>query len=221
MGLVKNLLKHLENSIEKKDDGYIDLSKLTPAERENAFIQFGEGNEDLTRLLKIAYEHNVESMFCCSGHNGPNGYVVFKVNEDNLKYLQDVGKVLSNHGVITNFDNHYDKGKRVSYRGKNSSDWFGIAGDIMENIKDFDYNNPSIYYHEKMNESYIPLDYKIKKFLINLLQKMDKKESLPEAKAESTSISQSEFRDKLIIKPEDNKENITNMQKEADKETER
>lgn len=138
-----------------------------------------------------------------------------------MKYLQDVGKALSNHGVITNFDNHYDKAKRVSYRGKNSSDWFGIAGDIMENLKNFDCNNPSIYYHEKMNESYIPLDYKIKKFLINLIQKIDSKKSLPEPEGNKSDSAKRQFTDSLIVEPKENRDAITNLQNEVDKGTER
>ena len=91
----------------------------------------------------------------------------------------------------------------------------------MENIKDFDYSNPSIYYHEEMVQSYIPLDFKIKKFLINLLQKMDKKQYLPVSKAESKSISQSEFRDSLLIKPKENQKGIINQPNEVDKGNER
>lgn len=181
MRLVDYVIERLENSLKRKNDGHVDLSKLPPEQREKSFVQFGEGNVDLTRLLKVAYEHDVESMFCCSGHSGPNGYVVFKVNEENLKYLQDVGKVLSKHNVVTNFEEHYLMGKRVAFSGKKSSDWFGMAADVMENIQEFDTSNPSIYYHEQMWKLQEPLSYTIKRKMLELLKKMGNKvETLPE-----------------------------------------
>lgn len=107
--------------------------------------------------------------------------VVFKVNEKNLKYLQDVGKVLSKHNVVTNFEEHYLIGKRVSFRGKESSDWFRMAADVMDNIQEFDTTNPSIYYHKQMWKSQEPLSYTIKRKMLGLLKKIGNKvKTLPE-----------------------------------------
>ena len=181
MRLVDYVIERLENSLKGKNYGHVDLSKLSSEQREKSFVQFGEGNADLTRLLKVAYEHEVESMFCCSGHGGPNGYIVFKVNEENLKYLQDVGKVLSKHNVVTNFEEHYSMGKRVCFSGKESSDWFGMAADVMENIQEFDTTSPSIYYHEKMFKSQEPLSHSVRRKILGLLRKIGNKvEILPE-----------------------------------------
>ena len=198
MKLISDWIEILEDDVNGQLYGHVDLAKFTDEEREKAFIKFGEGNEDLARLLKVAYEHNAESIFCCSGHGGPDGYVLFKVNEENLQYLQDVGKVLSNFGVITNFENHYKGGKRVDYRGVQSSDWFGIAAEVMQNLKDFDSENPSKYYHEEMHDARIPLKYRIKKNLLALLKKVENKnKALPEPKDDNNSTNRRKFIESL------------------------
>lgn len=228
MRLVDYVIERLENSLKGKNHGYVDLSKLSSEQREKSFVQFGEGNADLTRVLRVAYEHDVESMFCCSGHGGPNGYVVFKVNEENLKYLQDVGKVLSKHNVVTNFEEHYLMGKRVCFRGKESSDWFGLAADVMENIQEFDSTNPSIYYHEKMLKSQEPLSYAVRKKILGVLKKIGNKvETLPENSHNNTDKNKF-FRDEFLkvsieekgnnqVTQRDNEINSTSKDEETDR----
>ena len=178
MRVIPTLINHLEKSESKHKKCYINLAKLNAKQRERAFNSFGEGNKELTRLLKVAYKHNIESMFCCCGHGGPNGYVVFKANEKNIRYLQNVGKALSNYNVTTRFDYHYTEGKRVCFRGVDTSDWFGIAADVIGNIRKYDISNPSSYYDETINIGYIPLDYRIKMNLINILKKVEEKNLL-------------------------------------------
>ena len=183
----------------KTPDTTVDLTKLTDEEREKAFIEFGEGSEELTNFLRAAYNHGAPSMFACSGHGYRQPYVILKVTDENLQMLQYLGKVLSNYGVATSFTDHYEFGKRVDYRGfiknspspRNLCGWLEIATDVLENPNKYieEANNPQIYYHEFMNSSYIPLGYRMKKKLLEELKKQEqKKQSKVTIEEEQTRI---------------------------------
>ena len=159
---------------EYNSGGHVDISTLSPEERKNAFMEFAEGNKGLYELLNTAYEQGIESMFCCAGHSeNDNGYVVFKVTDDNLKKLQQLGKVLSHEGVATSFENHHELGKRVLYHGfkVQSKNWFGKANEILENLPQYEII-PSIYYHEMMIDSNNPLSYRIRDNIVKTLEKI-------------------------------------------------
>lgn len=159
---------------EYNSGGHVDISTLSPEERKNAFMEFAEGNKGLYDLLNTAYEQGIESMFCCAGHSeNDNGYVVFKVTDDNLKKLQQLGKVLSHEGVATSFENHHELGKKVLYHGfkVQSKNWFGKANEILENLPQYEII-PSIYYHEMMIDSNKPLSYRIRENIVKTLEKI-------------------------------------------------
>ena len=63
------------------------VSTIDDKERETLFYTFGEGDPNLTKFLKTAYEHGAPSMFCCSGHGVNNPYVVLKVTDENIDLL--------------------------------------------------------------------------------------------------------------------------------------
>ncbi len=184
MGIKERLIKKLEKDVEF-DAGHIDLDNLNEEERNKLFIRFGEGNRDLTNFLKTAYNHNAPSVFCCSGHGGrKDAFVVLKVNDDNIELLRKIGKVLSKHNIVTNFENNHVRGPLVQFRVMNnnpSTEWFNIASQIMERPDLFDDSNPTKYYHEKMTDSYKPLFFDLKKKLLNQLRGK-KNEILPERK---------------------------------------
>lgn len=175
MGIRDWLIKKLENDVERTA-GHIDLESLSEEERNNNFTQFGEGDANLTKFLKTAYEHGAPSLFCCSGHGNRSAYVILKVTDENVEMLRKMGKVLSKEDVVTNFEDHYMNGKNVSYRSMKSfsTDWLAHASQILEAPELFDDTNPTIYYHEQMNSSYKPFGFDLKKKLLNFLRKTSK-----------------------------------------------
>ena len=170
------IIRKLEAEVEPTA-GHIDLENLDENKREELFKQFGEGDDNLTKFLKTAYEHNAPSLFCCSGHGRQSAYVVLKVNENNIELLRKIGKVLSKHGVITNFTNDHIKGKYVDYRSKYiGTEWLDLGSQIMENPEKYDDSNPDIFYHEEIYPSYKPLGFDLMKKLLNYLRKKDIKQ---------------------------------------------
>ena len=167
------IINRLEKDVES-NGGHIELEALTEEERNKLFVEFGEGNPELTNFLRTAYNHNAPSMFCCSGHGYQSAYVVLKVNDENIELLKKVGKVLSKHGISTNFFDDYNKGLTVSYRLANnnnpSTQWLNIASQIMENPELFDDNYPTIYYHEEIIPSPKPFLFDLKMKLLNYLR---------------------------------------------------
>lgn len=181
MGIKDWIIKKLENDVEP-NAGHIDLESLDDDEREKLFIQFGEGDKNLTKFLKTAYENKAPSLFCCSGHGYKSPYVRLKVTRENIELLRKMGKVLSRYGIATNFTNDYIRGIIVQYssmKGYNT-DWLNIASQIMENPELFDDTNPEIYYHEEIRQSYKPLGFNLKKKILQFLRKDSKQ--LPERK---------------------------------------
>ena len=158
MGIREKIIKILEHDVEP-DAGHIELENLTEEERSKLFKKFGEGNTDLTSFLRTAYNHNAPSVFCCSGHGVQSAYVVLKVNDENIELLKKLGKVLSQQGISTNFENNHIRGVLVSYRAmydNPSTNWLNVASQIMENPELFDDSNPTIYYHENIIQSHKP-----------------------------------------------------------------
>ena len=115
MNIKEWIIKKLEKDIEPTA-GHINLEELSEAERNNCFIQFGEGDENLTSFLKTAYDNGAPSLFCCSGHGTQSAYVVLQVTDKNIELLRKVGKVLSKNGIATNFENNHIRGTIVNYR---------------------------------------------------------------------------------------------------------
>ena len=171
---IKNwLIKMLENEVEPSA-GHIDLKCLDENKREELFKQFGEGDENLTKFLKTAYEKNAPSLFCCSGHKVQSAYVTLQVTDENIELLRKIGKVLSKQDVITNFNDDHIRGKYVNYRSKRvDTKWLDLAAQIMENPELFDDSNPTIYYHEEFTQSYKPFGFDLKKKILNYLRKKD------------------------------------------------
>ena len=166
------IIKRLEEDVEF-NGGHIELEDLTEEERNKLFVEFGEGNPELTNFLITAYNHNAPSMFCCSGHGYQSAYVVLKVNDENIELLKKMGKVLSKNGISTNFSDDYLKGLNVSYRAVNnntSTEWLNTASQIMENPELFDDNYPTIYYHEAIIPSPKPFLFDLKMKLLNYLR---------------------------------------------------
>ena len=183
MGIKEKIIKKLEHDVEP-DAGHIELESLTDKERSELFKKFGEGNMDLTNFLRMAYNHNAPSVFCCSGHGVKGAYVVLKVNNENIELLKKVGKVLSKQGVSTNFEDNHIRGCLVNYRAVNnnpSTDWLSVASQIMENPELFDDSNPAIYYHEEIHPSHKPLLFDFKKKLLKYLRG-EKVNALPSRK---------------------------------------
>ena len=150
-----SLIDRLEKDLDPSEET-IDLKLLSEEDREKAFIQFGEGSRELTSFLKSAYKHCVPSIFCCSGHDVRQPYVMLKVTDENLELLQTLGKILSKQGVVTNFEEHHQYGKRVIFSPHGNviqKEWLDKACDIMEHPEKFDSSNPSIYYHEEMTNN--------------------------------------------------------------------
>lgn len=54
MSIKEWIIKKLEKDVEATA-GYINLEELNQEERNKCFIQFGEGDENLTSFLKTAY----------------------------------------------------------------------------------------------------------------------------------------------------------------------
>lgn len=172
MGLKERIIKWLENDVEPSA-GRIDLESLDDDARENLFNQFGEGDKNLSRFLKTAYEHGAPSQFCCCGHGNRPAYVNLKVTDENIEMLRHLGKVLSNRNVVTNFTDDHIRGKFVDFRGINnniSTEWLNIASKVLENPELYDSSNPSIYYHEEMYTSYKPFGFDLKKKLLHYLR---------------------------------------------------
>lgn len=224
MGLKERIIKMLEKDVESTS-GRIDLETLDEETREKLFQQFGEGDKNLSRFLKVAYNHGAPSQFCCSGHGNRAAYVDLKVTDENLEMLRTLGKVLSNHNVVTNFTDDHIRGKIVGFRGINnniSTEWLNIASKVLENPELYDSSNPSIYYHEEMHSSYKPFGFDLKKKLLHYLRG-DKKQL-----AEKNEVTLKENKDWWSLKEED-KEKIkpieptsidNNLQKERVNELE-
>lgn len=164
------IIKKLEKEVEP-NAGHIDLESLDENRREELFKQFGEGDENLTKFLKTAYENNAPSLFCCSGHGLRSAYVILKVTDKNIDILRKMGKILSKQNIITNFTDDYIRGKYVDFRSNNiDTKWLNFASQIMENPELFDDSNPTILYHENFNQSYKPFGFELKKKLLNYLR---------------------------------------------------
>lgn len=205
MGLKERIIKMLEKDIEATA-GRIDLETLDEETRERLFNQFGEGDKNLIRFLKIAYEHGAPSQFCCSGHGSRPAYVNLKVTDENIDMLRNLGKVLSNRNVVTTFTDDPRRGKYVDFRGINnniSTEWLNIASKVLENPELYDNSNPSIYYHEEIYSSYKPFGFDLKKKLLNYLRGDQKR--LPENNAptngENKNLWSLKDEDKEKIKP--------------------
>lgn len=185
MNIKEWIIKKLEKDVEPTA-GNINLEELNEDERDKCFIQFGEGDGNLTSFLKTAYNHGAPSLFCCSGHGIRSAYVVLKVTDDNIELLKKVGRVLSKNGVSTNFENNHIRGMLVDYRstGSVSTKWLSIATQVMENPELFDDSNPKIYYHEEIHQSYKPFGFDLKKRLLSYLR--GSKKELPAGKEVST-----------------------------------
>ena len=170
--MIDAIINRMEKEPGETMNGYIDLSKLSLEEREKAFINFSEGNDDLYTLLSTAYENGIESMFSCCGH-GENefGYVIFKVNDENLEKIQQLGKALSHEGVVTNFEDHYKFGKRVSFHSIRAQDrsWFAKVAETIKNLPEHDIE-PTIIYHEYMYKTEQPLSERMKEGVIKTLR---------------------------------------------------
>lgn len=152
--------------------GHIELAKLSDDEREKAFRRFSEGSEELYQLLKVAYDNGIESVFCCKGHSDTDmGYVSFKVTDQNVEKLKLIGKALSHNGILTNFDNRYNLGKRVTFRAfrTNNKKWFEEVTKLIINPPMHDVI-PEIYYHGEIPEK--PEGRRFKDKLIDKLREM-------------------------------------------------
>ena len=171
MNIKELIIKKLEKDIEITA-GHINLEELDEDKRNACFIQFGEGDNNLTSFLKTAYDHGAPSLFCCSGHGTRSAYVVLKVTDDNIELLKKVGKVLSKNGIVTNFENNHIRGLCVDYRSIRSvsTEWLSIASQVMETPELFDDSNPEIYYHEEIHQSYKPFGFDLKKKLLSYLR---------------------------------------------------
>ena len=228
MSLKDWLIKKLEKDVEPSA-GHIDLEDLDEEKRNELIEQFGEGDEYLTTFLKTAFEKGAPSNFCCSGHNTRPAYVTLKVTEQNIELLQKLGKVLSNYGVVTNFTRDHIRGDYVSYNGKYiDTTWLGIASKILEDPEKYNYNDPSIYYHETFTYSYKPLGFDFKKKLLNMLRGTEIKQ-LPETiepeKRKSdldefilSDEQKRELNEKLIQRNKENDNNIEQQNIDNDKE---
>ena len=171
---ILNILEPTKKLSEPAPGGHIDISSLSPQEREKAFIKFAEGDKDLYTLLTTAFDNGIESLFSCCGHSDNDfGYVVFKVDDNNLEKIQQLGKVLSHEGVVTNFEEHHEFGKRVSFHSGRAKDrsWFAKAAETIKNPPQYDVE-PTIFYHEEMFSSYQPLSTKMKDRVINILKQL-------------------------------------------------
>lgn len=171
MSIKEWIIKKLEKNVEATA-GHINLEELNEEERNKCFVQFGEGDKNLTLFLKTAYDKGASSIFCCSGHGNRSAYVVLKVTDDNIELLRKVGKVLSKAGVSTNFENNHSRGLTVDYRSVKSvsTDWLNLADRVMNTPELFDDSNPEIYYHEGIIDSYKPFAFDLKKKILNYLR---------------------------------------------------
>ena len=82
----------MENSL---NNGHV--IDVTPDMFEQAARDFSEGNETLRQLLMHCFENNIETIGCCSGHDGQKmPYLGFKFNDKNM---QAIIKMLANVSV--------------------------------------------------------------------------------------------------------------------------
>lgn len=172
MNIKEWIIKKLEEDVEFTG-GYIDLEQLSEEDRNKCFLEFGEGDKNLTTFLKTAYSHGAPSVFCCSGHGIQSAYVVLKVTDENIELLRKVGKVLSNNGVATNFQNNHRYGLSVNYtcsKQSASTKWLEIATQVMENPELYNDVIPEIYYHEEIYDSHKPFGFDLKKKLLSFLR---------------------------------------------------
>ena len=228
MSLKDWLIKRLEKEVEPSA-GHIDLESLDEDKRNEMFEQFGEGDEFLTRFLKTAFEKGAPSNFCCSGHDYRPAYVTLKATNQNIELLRKLGKVLSNYDVVTNFTRDHIRGDYVSYNGRHiGTRWLGIASEIMEDPEKYNYNDPSIYYHETFTYSYKPFGFDFKKKLLNRLRGTEAKQ-LPEVTEPEKRKSdldefilsdeqKRELNEKIIQRNKENYNNIEQQSIDNDKE---
>lgn len=216
MGIKSWLISRLERDVESKA-GHIDLEDLSEEERNTMFTQFGEGDSNLEGFLRKAYDSGMPSIHCCCGHGEKKPYVTFKITDENIEMARKIGKILSNQGITTNFEDHHIQGKMVAYMpmDRYDTDWMRMATSILEHPEKYEDEEPSIYYHETMYESYKPMFFDLKKRLLNSLRGT---KQLPEGTEEQKvkDDSKEEFRDR--IKVEDNVER-KEQEHENDKHT--
>ena len=165
------IINRLEKDVEISA-GHIELEDLTEEVREKMFKQFGEGDINLTEFLSQAYKSGLPSIFCCSGHRARSAYVILKITDENIEIARKVGKILSKHGVVTNFTNDHIRGKYVDYRNMktSSTQWLNIATQSLKNPELFEDVEPDIYYHEEMHPTRKPFAFDLKKRLLFYLR---------------------------------------------------
>ena len=214
-GLVKRtrdfLIRKLEHDLAEPDYS-IDLSQIEDeSERARLFKRFGEGNKGLEQLLSSAFDKGIQSIYCCSGHNRGQGYVMFRVTDQNIGLLQDLGKILSHSGISTSFEDDYKYGKRVHFCefGKSiDGSWFTTANEVLEalyqrknnpgvenpnwGMYESKLNNPQIYYHGEMYKSRPPVGYTLKMKLLQFLKSRDKKALPPGSDASKPTTRSTE-----------------------------
>ena len=208
MGIRSWLISKLERDVEA-DAGHIDLESLSAEERNSMFEQFGEGDSHLEAFLRKAYDSGMPSMHCCCGHGEKKPYVTFKITDENIELARKLGRILSNQGINTSFENHHIQGKKVCYMPADRYDtqWMGLAADIVEHPEKFEDEKPSILYHEEMYDSYKPMLFDFKKRILNTLRGTKQlTEGTTETKVKDNS--KAEFRERIRV--EDNKEQQTN-----------
>ena len=199
MGIKSWLISKLERDVESTA-GYVNLENLSDEERNSMFAQFGEGDSNLENFLRKAYDSGLPSMHCCCGHEIRKPYVAFKITDENIETARRLGKILSNYGITTNFEEHHILGKRVSYMpiDRYDTEWMMMAANILEHPEKYEDEEPSIYYHETMYESYKPMFFDLKRRLLNNLRGT---KQLPEGKEEQKlkDNSKEKFRDSLKV----------------------
>ena len=199
MGIKSWLISKLERDVESTA-GYVNLENLSDEERNSMFAQFGEGDSNLENFLRKAYDSGLPSMHCCCGHGEKKPYVALKITDENLEIARRLGKILSNYGITTNFEEHHILGKRVSYMpiDRYDTEWMMMAANILEHPEKYEDEEPSIYYHETMYESYKPMFFDLKRRLLNNLRGT---KQLPEGKEEQKlkDNSKEKFRDSLKV----------------------
>ena len=120
---------------------HTDISLLSAEEREQAFLDFSEGEEGLYNLLKTAYDHGIESLYSCKGHyykanlNIVLAYIVLRVTKDNINLLRQIGRAVSHEQIETIFE--YGKyGNLVTFKSpalNMNKNWFNVAAEIIKN----------------------------------------------------------------------------------------
>lgn len=79
-----------------------DTIKVTPEMYDEAANDFSEGNEGLRKLLMYCFENDIQTIGCCSGHNGESTpYIAFELNDQNM---QPILKMLKNLKVTNSIE---------------------------------------------------------------------------------------------------------------------